>query len=561
MAVLTCDGGAVRRYGGTAVGLLVSIIVQMTGPCQLEGQTLGAPVSPGGPQHPAWLTEWSPLRCIADLPRELPGGVASFPALLTLPAPRVGLFWTAGNPGALPLEAGDAYAQIRTGYNRHSGEYRRPLDAGTDSRAGGSAFGWKSLAANGAAIGRVVAERVSYGDGAHGDVTLPHSSNPFVVMDTLGDALAGTTIRLEGAGGWQIGGLGIGLGLGYDGREIRTVESPVPRQYRTLMSGVTAGVSYDLFGGAVRLGLFGRRQQTAQTTYVVAYAGNSRAYVLSGYFEPVPRDLEPAKGPVRRRLDRVATAEGVSLGGRLIGTTWTAFAQRERTNDTQYADFFEADPPTDDWAAHGWSAGFTAQSALGDSLVLVTAAVRHTQLEGEALRMDLEDVNFETEEYTTYLTGELRLLPQGDWQAALWLALGREHRERRDLLARVRSDIGHWAPAASLEVARSLPFGLAVSAAAGISQYAPQGGIPNPFKMGNAYQEWIAPEMSVYGTEAVCRSGALTVRWGAGTGSSIWFRGTLASLSAKRGVGTLRPLPDGSRSRHTIEVGVTLGGR
>jgi hypothetical protein len=227
----------------------------------------------------------------------------------------------------------------------------------------------------------------------------------------------------------------------------------------------------------------------------------------------------------------------------------------------QYADFFEADPPKDGWEAHGWSAGVAVQRTFGDSLALLTAALQHMRLDGEAQRMDLEVVNFEADERATQLTAELRLFPQADWQAALRLLLAREHRERRDMLARVRSDLGHWAPAASLEVARSLPAGLAVSAAAGICQHAPWGGVPDPFEMGNAYQEWIAPEMSVYGTEAVSRSAAVTVRWRGDASNTIWLRGSLALLSAKRGVGALRPLPPGSRLAQTIQVGVTLGDR
>ena len=118
-----------RRAGGwTAMGLFA--LALLTGPRQADAQVLGTSDAPGGPELPRWLTAWSPLAAVADLHRSLPGTEVSLPSLLTLPAPRVGSFWSAGNPGALPFENSDTYAQIRTGYKRYSGEYRRPLDAG-----------------------------------------------------------------------------------------------------------------------------------------------------------------------------------------------------------------------------------------------------------------------------------------------------------------------------------------------------------------------------------------------------------------------------------------------
>jgi hypothetical protein len=74
-----------------------------------------------------------------------------------------------------------------------------------------------------------------------------------------------------------------------------------------------------------------------------------------------------------------------------------------------------------------------------------------------------------------------------------------------------------------------------------------------------AYQNWIAPELSVYLNGASTVDGSTTVLWTAGTELSIWARGTLASLSPD--AGNAPPLlPGGSRKRNSIEIGFTLPG-
>ena len=403
-----------RRRGRSLVQLVCLVTVLMC-PVGVFAQTLGSPASPGGAEMPRWLTRWSPLRLTADLPRELPGAATALPSLLTLPAPRVGTFWTAANPAGLPTDVYDEYAQFRLGVRRNDGSYRRPLDGGKDRRIGGTGFGWKDLAANGAAIGRIVVDHLDQDAGAHADMVLPHSSNPFVVLDTIGDAMSGMIVRLEGAGGWRIGALGLGLGLGYDGRVISTEASLAPRKYRVSAAGANGGLSYDLFDGALQLGAHGRWEQIAQTTLISSYAAPTRIYVLSGYYDPVPLDLD--RQGYYRRFDRNATSLGGSVGGTLYGVKWTLFAQRDKLSEKQSVQI-EDDPPTDNWDADGWSGGLAAQRAFADSTVLVTLSAEYATLSGTALRMDLEEVNFSAEEDGWYVSGEVRWLPHNGWSAA-----------------------------------------------------------------------------------------------------------------------------------------------
>jgi hypothetical protein len=532
-------------------------IVVASGPAPLRSQTLGAPTAAAGSESTAWLMRWSPLRLNADLPRELPGAAASLPSLLTLPAPRVGSFWTAGNPGSLPWNVQDRYTQFRLASNREVGDYRRPLDGGTDTRTGGTVFGWTDLGANGAAIGRVVADHLNQDNGAHSDVVLPHSSNPFVVLDTVGDALSGMVARVEGAGGWKLGNLGLGLGLGYDGREVRTAASPAPRQYRVSVAGATAGINYALMQDLIEIGVFGSWQQVAQTTYVSSRAADTRVYLLRGYFNPLRIDLN---GQVyHRRFDRKANALGASLAGRVGPLEWAAYAQRDGLTERQSV-FMEDEPPTDEWKADGWTGGMAGTAVLGDSSFLATVWGGYSGVNGEARRWDLNEVSFNADEAEWYLSGELRLLPQRGWTAAVRVGTVRQSRKRWDYLARVGSDINSWTVTVAAEVARTLAWGVSASLGVGYTRHSPWGSIPTPGLMEPAYQSWIAPELSIYLNQASSVAGFATLLWSASSRLSLWASGSLTSLSGNSGFYLPPLLPEGSRRHSSIELGLTLLG-
>ena len=236
---------------------------------------------------------------------------------------------------------------------------------------------------------------------------------------------------------------------------------------------------------------------------------------------------------------------------------WTLFGHSDRINEKQSV-ARENDPPVDEWDADGWTAGFSAQTILGDSLLLLTVIGRYSSLTGLAVRMDLEEINFEADETEWDLGGELRYLARNGWTAAVTLGTGRHSRQRYDLLARVGSDLNAWTPAAAIEVARYLPWGLAISAGVGYAAHAPWGTAPTPSEMSPAYQEWIAPELQLYGTEASSFTGTAAVLWQASPALSVWVQGSTASLAAKTGTGTVPILPDGSRRRNSIQIGLTM---
>ena len=84
--------------------------------------------------------------------------------------------------------------------------------------------------------------------------------------------------------------------------------------------------------------------------------------------------------------------------------------------------------------------------------------------------------------------------------------------------------------------------------------------VPAPHRTSDAYETRIAPELSLYGTEATTRTGALTVSWTAPSCLTLWAQGKLARLSPTTSLGQLQFAPQGTRTRSRIEVGVTMRG-
>src|SRR6266566_3140492 len=164
--------------------------------------------------QPSWLVTWSPLETRADLPRRLPfvdgaGG-------LLLPPPRVGQFWTAGNPAALQHELSDTLTDFGVTLAHESGSLRRPLDPGASSQRRASAMGWMPLTERVAVIGGVTLEQETFDPGSHADVVEAYPTSPFVTIDTSISATRNTGARLEGAVSTRFGTWGLGLALGYD---------------------------------------------------------------------------------------------------------------------------------------------------------------------------------------------------------------------------------------------------------------------------------------------------------------------------------------------------------
>ncbi|MFQ5691242.1 MAG: DUF6850 family outer membrane beta-barrel protein [Gemmatimonadota bacterium] len=522
---------------------------------QCLAQATDALQSPAGDRLPAWTRNWSPLARVGDLPRTLPGGTV-FPSLLTLPAPRVGIFWTAGNPAALPFELEDERVEFRAGGMGMSGDYFRPLDPGRVTSSSVQAFGWRRLGDRGAAIGRFVVSRPSLQDSAFADVLDPYTSNPFLVLDTIGDPVRRLAARLEGATGWRFGRFALGLGLGYEGQETRTTVSPVPRVNRSAIPAVTGGIGYQTADGSFQVGAFARFKQTTQFLQIVTISQASRIFQLEGYEEPVPLDLQPAE--FRRRFERNAYAVGGAVGGRSGSATWTVFGQVEEVSEDQFTRTRANAPPKDRWDGNGWTAGGAFQWPLGPDRFLLTLNGRYTTLSGEALRADIDAVVFTVDEDRLTTDLELRLLPVGGWQAAGRFHVVREVRDRRDLLAQASSSIRSWQGGAAVEVARVLSGGFGLSVGGSLALYGPSGLIPRPEDRGPVFRRFVGPELALDVTDAREQAGQLTFRWQTAHQTGLWLRGQVGSL-VPTGSSSAPLVPTGRRTGWNVSAGVVLG--
>lgn len=163
-----------------AASLLACALLLPASPTAANAQALG--VEPGR-DLPGWLERWSPLTTAGDLPRRLPSASALMPHLL-LPVPGTGLFWTGGNPGALPWDVTDRRGDLSASVAGEDGDYRRPLDpaSSTVTRFGGMA--WQPIAPRAAVIGRVLFDRTEHDPSSTNVMNDPYASSPFVITDT-----------------------------------------------------------------------------------------------------------------------------------------------------------------------------------------------------------------------------------------------------------------------------------------------------------------------------------------------------------------------------------------
>jgi len=547
---------SVSRSVSRALRLLVAVAALAPAAETARAQATDAPGTLNGDGLPGWVTDWSPLNYLGDLPRELPGRSATFSELLLMPAPRLGVFWTAGNPAGLPFEVGDEHVQFGFGLLNASGDCRRPLDAGEFARRRFSGLGWGELGEWGGVIGRAVVDRTNLKEGAFADVLLPYASNPFIVMDTTGDELGRTAARLEGAGGWRVARLGLGLSLGYEAAETRSIASPVPRLDRSSASGVAGGVTYELLGdGRLRVGVAGRWRRAVERIQIYQAAAQTRLYQLEGYFEPEP--LDPGTR-YDRRLEREAWGLDLAVAGRALGGSFAGFARTEQMQEIQFNRLYESDPPHDRWDADGWTVGGAAQRPfLGDRL-LVTGWVRYSVLEGESQRWDIDGVTFRANEKSFKADLEVRVRALQGWEAAGRLSLVRDYRTRRDVLGRTRSVIHNWQPGAGVEVVRWLGSRFALAAGALLAGYAPSGGIPDPVTLGPVTQEYVAPELALQVTGGRTAKVRLGARWQATAGLAFWAQGEYASLTPTEGTVSIPMEPTGDRSSWTLDFGALL---
>ncbi|MFO8174097.1 MAG: hypothetical protein R6T96_07410 [Longimicrobiales bacterium] len=543
--------GGIPRNGWMVAVLVGLLLGSLNPPAGLAAQDTGSIETLS---EPGWARAWTPLQWTAELPRVLPDGAVALPDLLLWPAPRAGLFWTAGNPAALPADVEDRFSTFSVGTGGEEGEYRRPLDPEEISRIHGEAMGWRPFGGSGAAIGRVRVRRSEF-RGALSDYDLSYPGSPYVVMDTAGSDLGRTEVELEGAGGWELGPVGFGIALGYRAHQTRTLEAPVPRSLSSADPGASVGLTWRA-SPSLTLGVHGRWRNHAERVTLFTVAASSRVYRLQGYFEPPPQDL--GSGGYSRRVEREGYAGGVSAGGTVFGATWAAFAE-VGTQDERQLPSSNPNLAADTWASDALTVGASAARALPVRNGQVSLITRMTTLSGDGGRGDLPDtVSFVADERVFQAEGELSLDASETVRLGGRVVLRYEDRDRSDQLARVGSGVESWTTWIGVAALFRPTRRLSVSASVANGWYGAGGPIPDPTQMGRAYRRYIAPELALGASDAAAQVGSVTARWSVSEAVGIWARALMDRFSPSGQVVSLQSLPEGHRNRWSVSTGVSV---
>ncbi|MDP2959546.1 MAG: hypothetical protein Q8N53_24210 [Longimicrobiales bacterium] len=520
----------------------------------LPGGASAQDVGGSADDAPLWTRSWSPLRWIADLPRILPSASGALPEPLLWPAPRVGLFWTAGNPAGLPADVSDELSVFRGITSAEDGTYRRPLDPARVAVQGLAAAGWRPFG-DGAAVGSVRVTRSTL-EGALSDYDLPYPGSPYVVMDTAASDLGRTEATLAGAAGWRSGPWSVGVALGYRAQQSRTEAAPVPRVLSSADPGASVGLAWGR-SPALRVGVHGRWRAHAERVLLYSVAASSRIYRLQGYFEARPQDV--ASGYYQRRMERDGLAGSLELGGETGTLTWTGFVERGALEERQHPTG-DNDPASDIWAADAWTFGGAARLGENGGRTGASASIRYTSVSGEASRGDLPDtVTFVGDESvldawvqaTGRLNERVRVL-------AL-VTLRSEGRARTDQLARVGSDLQGWTTGLGAGVELRASERLELGGSAALATYGGGGGIPDPSLMGPAFRRYVAPELILAASDATATEASLSLLWKGLPRGAVWARARYHNLKGSEGAVTVSGGPQGDRDRWTVDVGVVLG--
>ncbi len=531
-----------RTWGLVALGLCASGIA--TG---AAAQAFG--VNPDR-NAPVWMRRWSALGSRADLPRRLPSAGTATSGFVFGP-PRVGSFWTAGNPAGLVEDARDARTDFQGGFNRQSGDFRRPLDPGTARLVQAAAQSWKGFSPTFSLLGRVTFDQKRLDPGTRSDFTEAFPSSPFVSTDTSASPVRRTRAVLEGVAGWRLGRWTVGITGGYEGRDHLSTVSTTIRRVRSTTPGLVLGIARQL--GGIQLGAFTRLRHTAESVLLFTRTGSGRVYELTGYREAPPITLSTSYS---KRREQDLSSFGGTLGGHTGRTRWILYAEADRQSE-RLTRQQQNDPALDRWDQSGWSAGGALQRRFGPRWLL-TLHARGVSSSGDAdLALDSAGVIFHAEESALEAELELRMVPADrEWAGILTLGMAGESRTRRDSTTGLATSVTSGTPSLALELGRQLGPRMFAAVGGALAWYRPTSTIPNPAKQGPIYRYYIGPEYALYSSRSHPTAVSFLMRYRVSPVAMLWTSGRLERLSATDATSNF--IPDGSRRAFSITAGVTV---
>jgi hypothetical protein len=535
----------------TSRAILVSFLLQSSLTGIAAAQSAGL-----DPEHelPPWMQGWSALRGAADLPRRLPGaGVATSSFLFD--SPRLGSFWTAGNPGGLVDGARDTRSDFMFAWSRQRGDYRRPLDPGAARLLQGQAQAWKGFSPTFSMLGRVVFDQERLDPGTRADASAPYASSPFVTIDTSGTGFRRTRAVLEGAAGWKLGGWGLGVTVGFDARDHTTILSGVVRRMRLATPGFVLGATRRM--GAIEVGVLGRYRHKAEEIRVFQRSAATHVYQLAGYREVEAIATQP---PYYRRREENSSAFGASLAGQLGRTTWSLLAEKTRLREGLWRQQIN-DPARDRWDADGWKAGAGFQRPMGSRGLLTVHASITSLTGGGDLSTDSAGVIVAAEESAWDVEAELRLLPsERGWAGTATLGLAHQSRDRRDVGGNspIGTSVSSLSPSLAVELGRNVGERFFVAFGGALSLHGPTSALPDPRNRGPVYQSYVAPELDLYSSRATPRAVSFMLQYRTGKSTTLWMSGRTERLSSSESAPISAFTPSGSRTATSLAGGVTL---
>lgn len=407
-------------------GAPATLVGALALPCPTAGQELGLDGLAG-----ASARAWSPLTSIADLPRFAGSGLAGRPVLF--PAePRIGSFWSAGNPAGLSRELPEALAAFGAAARNEEGEFRMPLEPGDRSLRGAWAEGWLPLGERGGLGGTASWSESTLGPGQYALSLEPTRSGPLVVVDSTTSGHRFVTARIEGAAGWRVGRLSLGLAAGIEAVDGVSQEARVSRLNRGVRPGVGAGALWENGDGTVRAGPYVRWLRSAETGQLVAAASPTAVSRIQGYAPPSVAVLPIRSLPYYRRRDADARELGLSAAGETREWSWVVHAAAFEGEQEHWSErAFE--PPTDTWTASGLRAGVGLSGAPFQPDLSVHLRAVGSTLSGDAHLASEEAPIFDAEEREVETSFEVRWNPgAAPWSIRAGAGLALDRRDRGD---------------------------------------------------------------------------------------------------------------------------------
>ena len=501
---------------------------------------------------PAWMTRWSPLGEIGSLSRTMPSAGFNTP-LLMLPPPKLGLFWSGGNPAGLAWDVSDRRAELIVGSGAEGGTYKRPLDPRELSEVRSSGSGWRKLGETGAAVGSSGIARTYLDPSGESDLFSPYASPRLVVTDTSRTAVRRTHARLDGAAGWRLGDWGIGIALGYDTKTSESDEAAFVRRVRAVRPAASVGVGRQLTEW-LTVGVHSTQQAGEEVVLLTPAGALGVVHQLEGY-RAVPA-VVISSIPHYRRVSRASARNAVSVTGRVGSTQWAAYGADVRRVD-HFAGSQVDNPITEDWHSSGREAGVSVQRPLWGGLGLLTAEGRAQQVTGQGTLLGPSGTGLRTDEWRVEGSAELRLVDAFDrWSAVLRVGHSYEDRVVNDSAAAVRSHLRGMSPTFSGEFERPVGRGFVLTGGVAHTRFSGTGTIPDAAGHGPLYQRIFAPELDMMTSDIGVWALQGTVRWRRPDGTIVWL-----SARTERASSDTRSrdyAPGGNRHSTALTFGVVL---